>query len=319
MTKSSEATGAGGHLTKKEPTVSQPGLQTGIDVPHRSMRVMGQPINPNIVSHLHPDVSPRKIHRLWKLLGGKEDKYWTSEEPPRVLRQRGVSGMMSDASNPPGTNSVDSNLIRKANALNMTFRDQTGAQFLLPETQIQIFRNWLIEQATCEMDFIWKDLGSLYWPRWIRMGVCLARLGSSCSWPPGMKCQPSGSRVLRLLNWNCEDAAQASSNSPLSRQTRSLRQPTINLRYHQNSNEYRRQPRQTYLPHASPMWRYYQQRRWKGRRDVAGPLDPAQLEEQRARKARRLIEKLSVTANGYRCSWQVQKYLISDKCTCSCA
>ncbi|KAH9278320.1 Noggin [Echinococcus granulosus] len=308
-----------GHLTKKEPPTSSRTSDLDVDSsPSRSMRVMGQPINPNIVSHLHPDVSPRKIHRLWRLLGGKEDKYWTSEEPPRVLRQRGVSGMLSDTgTHPPGANSVDGNLIRKANALNMTFRDQTGAQFLLPETQIQIFRNWLIEQATCEMDFIWKDLGSLYWPRWIRMGVCLARLGSSCSWPPGMKCQPSGSRVLRLLNWNCEDAAQAESadGSMLSRKTRSLHQPTINLRYHLQEPGSRRRMRQTYAQQTSPMWRYYRMGRRKGRRDASMPMDPAQQEEQRARRARRLIEKLSVTASGYRCSWQVQKYLISDKCT----
>lgn len=340
MTKSSESVGSGGmglslsnrnhislgHLTKKEsPNHSQASV-VEIESPQpRSMRVMGQPINPNIVSHLHPDVSPRKIHRLWRLLGGKEDKYWTSEEPPRVLRQRGVSGMMSDAgTHPPGTNPVDSSLIRKANSLNMTFRDQTGAQFLLPETQIQIFRNWLIEQATCEMDFIWKDLGSLYWPRWIRMGVCLARLGSSCSWPPGMKCQPSGSRVLRLLNWNCEDAAQAESSSNanhhLTRKTRSTHPSQMSLRYLLQDDQTGRQPRQTFSQQQpSPMWRYYRLGRRKGRRDTSLPLDPAQQEEQRTRRARRLIEKLSVTASGYRCSWQVQKYLISDKCTCSCA
>ncbi|VDM31484.1 unnamed protein product [Hydatigera taeniaeformis] len=333
MSKSGEPVGSGGmglslsnrnhislgHLTKKETPISSQTSNLDVETSSsRSMRVMGQPINPNIVSHLHPDVSPRKIHRLWRLLGGKEDKYWTSEEPPRVLRQRGVSGMHSDAgTHPPGANSIESSLIRKANALNMTFRDQTGAQFLLPETQIQIFRNWLIEQATCEMDFIWKDMGSLYWPRWIRMGVCLARLGSSCSWPPGMKCQPSGSRVLRLLNWNCEDAAQAESSgvSMLSRKTRSLHQPTINLRYHLQEPASRLQIRQPYAQQTSPMWRYYRMGRRKGRRDASMPMDPAQQEEQRARRARRLIEKLSVTASGYRCSWQVQKYLISDKCT----
>ncbi|VDN98057.1 unnamed protein product [Rodentolepis nana] len=340
MSKSSESIGSGGmglslsnknhislgHLTKKETSNPSQGSAFEIDSTQaRSMRVMGQPINPNIVSQLHPDVSPRKISKLWRLLGGKDDKYWTSEEPPRVLRQRGVSGMMSDgATHPPGANPVDTNLIRKAQALNMTFRDETGAQYLLTDHQIKIFRNWLIETATCEMDFIWKDLGSLYWPRWIRMGVCLARLGSSCSWPPGMKCQPSGSRVLRLLNWNCEDAAQAetSSNSDqaLTRKVRSPEPSPMNLRYQFQDNQNGRQARQMYSQQApSPMWRYYRLGRKKGRRDASLPLDPAQQEEGRARKAKRLIEKLSVTASGYRCSWQVQKYLISDKCTCSCA
>lgn len=339
MTKSGESLGSGGmglslssknhislgHLTKKEN--ANPSQNTAFEIDPsqaRSMRVMGQPINPNIVSHLHPDVSPRKISKLWRLLGGKEDKYWTSEEPPRVLRQRGVSGMSDGATHPPGANAVDPNLIRKAQALNMTFRDETGAQYLLTDHQIKIFRNWLIETATCEMDFIWKDLGSLYWPRWIRMGVCLARLGSSCSWPPGMKCQPSGSRVLRLLNWNCEDAAQSeaslNSDQMLNRKARSPDPAPMNLRYQFPSNQNGRQNRQLYSQQApSPMWRYYRLGRKKGRRDTSMPMDPAQQEEDRARRAKRLIEKLSVTASGYRCSWQVQKYLISDKCTCSCA
>ncbi|KAL7054639.1 hypothetical protein AAHC03_020692 [Spirometra sp. Aus1] len=358
-----------GHLTKtlKDTRSQRPSSHSPTTPPTMTarwgtkptMRVMGQSFNDPTISRLHPDLNSRHFRRLWNLLRSDDDRHWTSEEPPRVLRQRGVSNTMSDASGPQ-TAPVDVGLLRKANSLNLTFRDQTGAQFLLPEPQIQLFRNWLIEQATCEMDFIWKDLGSLYWPRWIRMGVCLSRLGSSCSWPPGMKCQPSGSRVLRLLNWNCEDALQSQSgtsegvpadadNTPLQRRARAIinlpghlgsslyaRSPVINLRAHlQNakvpasaegpvapqfdqgaqSSVFQRPPR-SYS--QSPHWRYYTAaRRRKGRRDVE--LTAAEEEERKTRKAKRLMRKLSVTSNGFHCYWQVQKYLISDKCTCSCA
>ncbi|VDL88924.1 unnamed protein product [Schistocephalus solidus] len=353
-----------GHLTKNlkdtplQHPLNHPSTTPSSMLPRWSnkptMRVMGQAFDDPTISRLHPDLNSRHFRRLWNLLRSEEDRHWTSEEPPRVLRQRGVPNMMSDAGSPQ-TAPVDVGLLRKANSLNLTFRDQTGAQFLLPEPQIQLFRNWLIEQATCEMDFIWKDLGSLYWPRWIRMGVCLSRLGSSCSWPPGMKCQPSGSRVLRLLNWNCEDAVQSSVSAgdptdagsvPLQRRARAIinlpghlgsslyaRSPVINLRAHLQHAKVPPSAEETVTPQGShrsgfqraprsyangPHWRYYSAvHRRKGRRDVE--LTAAEEEERKSRKAKRLMRKLSVTSNGFHCYWQVQKYLISDKCTCSCA
>ncbi|CAH8608794.1 unnamed protein product [Schistosoma curassoni] len=326
-----------------------------------NMRIMGQPIDPSVVNHLHPDVSPHKIKKLRKILSGSLDKEWTSETPPRVLRQRGISGSFN-TNNQESYTSLDAKLLKEIRELNFTFRNSYGVYFTLTDEQIQPYRYWLIERATCEMDFIWEDLGPLFWPRWIRRGVCLNRPGHSCSWPSGMKCRPSGSRALQLLHWKCEDAAQVQTREHAADQ-RIRRRVSMNT-FH--SGFYEMEPvtdiikskhkRDTYarlslkdnsLQHINS-YRKLQARNlgnshydtktsWTNIKSSEPSilsssssssisssssslhLDTNSKDEKRRRRARRLIKRLSVTANGYHCYWQVQKYLISDRCSCSCS
>ncbi|KAK4468651.1 hypothetical protein MN116_007836 [Schistosoma mekongi] len=317
-----------------------------------NMRIMGQPIDPSVVNHLHPDVSPHKAKKLRKILSGSLDKEWTSETPPRVLRQRGISGalnLMNDQES--HSSSLDAKLLKEIRELNFTFRNSYGVHFTLTEEQIQPYRYWLIERATCEMDFIWEDLGPLFWPRWIRRGVCLNRPGHSCSWPSGMKCRPSGSRALQLLHWKCEDAAQVQTREQAADQ-RIRRRVSMNT-FHSGFYEMEpvtditksKQKRDTYarlslkdnsLQHHINSYRKLQARNlgnshyekklsWTNIKSSepssSSPLhsDHNSKDEKRRRRARRLIKRLSVTANGYHCYWQVQKYLISDRCSCSCS
>ncbi|TGZ67427.1 hypothetical protein CRM22_004805 [Opisthorchis felineus] len=308
-----------------------------------NMRIMGQPIDPKVINHLHPDVSPFKARKLRKILAGSLDKDWTSETPPRVLRQRGVSG--SIGGNVDGTvMQPDMKLINEAQLLNFTFRSEMGNHFSLSEDQIKLFRNWLIDKATCEMEYIWEDLGPLFWPRWIRRGVCMNRQGHSCSWPPGMECRPSGSRALQLLHWKCEDAAYIQSRKRAAEQRNRRRTATntfqskfydmkpddSTLRSPQEAGEFPRlslrdthgsagvvsQPR-IRLHLRTSNWPSPVIHPSQGNDD---PLDGGvSMEERRRRRAKRLIKRLSVTANGYHCYWQVQKYLISDRCACLCS
>lgn len=298
--------------------------------PNVNMRVMSHPIDIHIIKHLQPDVSPLIVRKLRKILANGLDKNWTSDQPPRVLRQRGVSAVSANGGSTAAA-SATVKLVREAQALNMTFRDNSGSQFLLPEAQVQLFRTWLIEQATCEMEFVWEDLGPLFWPRWIRRGVCLNNQGRSCSWPPGMKCHPSGSRALQLLHWKCETAPIV--QQPDGQVSRSPRQASYN-RNRPTSESY-----QTWHNLRRPVSRAYSSRPassataigradWQQRRrpprirrrdeHLNGEVNAALKKERQKRRARRLIKKLSITSNGYHCHWQVQKFLISDRCTCSC-
>ncbi|VDK84362.1 unnamed protein product [Dibothriocephalus latus] len=49
----------------------------------------------------------------------------------------------------------------------------------------ELIKRWLLQKATCPVQFVWRDLGNRYWPRWIRHAVC--KEGTSCSWPSGMR------------------------------------------------------------------------------------------------------------------------------------
>lgn len=53
----------------------------------------------------------------------------------------------------------------------------------------------------CPVQYIWKDLGIRFWPRWLREGVCWN--GRPCSLPPGMTCKPTDSVRKSMLRWHC--------------------------------------------------------------------------------------------------------------------
>ncbi|XP_017338158.1 noggin-3 [Ictalurus punctatus] len=55
--------------------------------------------------------------------------------------------------------------------------------------------------AFCPVVYAWQDLGSRFWPRYVKMGSCLAK--RSCSMPEGMMCKPSKSVHFTLLRWHC--------------------------------------------------------------------------------------------------------------------
>ena len=59
---------------------------------------------------------------------------------------------------------------------------------------------WLYTQ--CPVIYRWKDLGSRYWPRWIKQGRCHAN--QSCSFPPGRTCRASEEREVVILRWHCQ-------------------------------------------------------------------------------------------------------------------
>nr|ACO06233.1 noggin-like protein 8 [Schmidtea mediterranea] len=242
-----------------------------------NMRILGKNIDQTVLNNLRPKMSSKNLKRLKRLLHEKRDTAWTSIDPPKTLKERGDNYR----------DMVESKLSVAADALNLTFHDGTGTQYVLPEHVLRMFRNWLLKKATCVMDYIWEDLGPLFWPQWIRRGICVNNLAQSCSWPPGMKCRASGSRALHILYWACEE--------------------DVNLREFN-----RRKQRES---------RERNKRRWtKTRRRRRYPNEKTfNNQENRNKRIKRLIKMTSLASNGYYCKWDVHKYLINDKCSCSCA
>nr|XP_057925289.1 noggin-3 [Doryrhamphus excisus] len=60
---------------------------------------------------------------------------------------------------------------------------------------------WLWSYAFCPVVHAWNDLGSRFWPRYVKVGSCSSK--RSCSVPEGMHCRPAGSSHLTLLRWRC--------------------------------------------------------------------------------------------------------------------
>lgn len=62
-------------------------------------------------------------------------------------------------------------------------------------------QQWLWAYSFCPLARTWTDLGSRFWPRFVRAGSCLAK--RSCSVPEGMTCRPATSTHLTILRWRC--------------------------------------------------------------------------------------------------------------------
>lgn len=93
-------------------------------------------------------------------------------------------------------------LLREIGEINFTYADENGEVVELKDINRKVVEKWLQQKATCAVYFKWRDLGILFWPRWIKQGYCDTR--STCSWPTGMHCVPAESNPIRILNWQCQ-------------------------------------------------------------------------------------------------------------------
>ncbi|XP_065806123.1 noggin-3 [Labrus bergylta] len=60
---------------------------------------------------------------------------------------------------------------------------------------------WLWSYALCPVVYAWNDLGSRFWPRYVKVGSCYNK--RSCSLPEGMVCKPAKSTHFTILRWRC--------------------------------------------------------------------------------------------------------------------
>ena len=139
-----------------------------------------------------PHRSQSQPETLMERLGDDFDPSWMSiEQPP--LGDAMVNGSVKMT--------LDVKLLQDLTTLNFTFRDEHGEEHEIRPTVRKYLEKWLLHRASCQVHFVWEDLGALFWPRWVKRGICDAM--SSCSWPPGMHCVPEESQTIRLLRWQC--------------------------------------------------------------------------------------------------------------------
>ncbi len=239
------------------------------------INILGRSIDGATFHNLRPDSTRTNARKLRKILGGYFDRQWMSVEAPRSL---------NDPKDLP-TPGPDTELVRQVDLLNYTFFDAAGAHFEVQRQLLSVFKSWLVRKASCPINYFWEDLGPLFWPRWVRRGHCVPT--HTCSWPSGMRCRPSRSRSVRLLQWKCDE-----DNENLKR-----KREAIDRRERRKRRKFRR-------------------RRLRGGTRSANGWETRQ--KKRQRRIRRLIRKMSMSVNGYYCYWVIQQYVVNDRCSCMC-
>ncbi|XP_050543364.1 noggin-2-like isoform X2 [Daktulosphaira vitifoliae] len=129
----------------------------------------------------HPKNRDMKIDKLNRLIGSDYDEMWMSKSNILTAQSNSTSGVNDGPLSPD----------------NIQLPDKLPIQYQ------ELMRNWLVRRGSCPVEFVWTDLGKLFWPRWIKKGRCGRSETVSCSWPPGMSCIPSSIKALNLLRWHC--------------------------------------------------------------------------------------------------------------------
>ncbi|KFV49655.1 Noggin, partial [Gavia stellata] len=79
---------------------------------------------------------------------------------------------------------------------------QPGKKHRLSKKLRRKLQMWLWSQTFCPVLYTWNDLGSRFWPRYVKVGSCYSK--RSCSVPEGMVCKPAKSVHLTILRWRCQ-------------------------------------------------------------------------------------------------------------------
>ncbi|PAA45925.1 hypothetical protein BOX15_Mlig031118g3 [Macrostomum lignano] len=299
---------------------------------------MGKKVSGAAVN-MEPQINQMKPRKLRKVLDGKLDPNWVSIDRPRQADAAAVgndtasSTVSSQEHLQPPQSAPDSKLLAHLERIHLrTMRDELGQIVTFDDKTVRLFKSWLMKQAACPVEYLWEDLGALFWPRWIRRGVCSSL--SSCSWPPGMKCRKSGQKELKVLRWVCNDKAsmddaqdprrgsrRRSAHRGVSREERRRR------RQRRRGKRRQRRPRRDGRAAAATGAGSAASSSRRGSASAGSRRLPEgwqarksrRREGLRERRRRRLIMRLSKTVGDYFCYWRQINYYVTDRCACMCS
>jgi len=187
--------------------------------------------------------------------------------------------------------------------VNFTVRDETtGNVHPMKPSVRKYLERWLLQRASCPIRLVWNDLGALFWPRWVRRGICgdggsddpnaspPESTAESCSWPPGMRCVPEASQTVRLLRWHCSRRQTTGGNA-----------------------------------RTGPGWNRETRRSANGETSRTAPAARKSLADRDSRSFSAAAERRdsSTLQNGsgiagIRCRWKKVPYSVTTGCFCSC-
>uniref|UniRef100_T1D134 Nlg1 n=1 Tax=Dendrocoelum lacteum TaxID=27895 RepID=T1D134_9PLAT len=236
----------------------------------------------NSMDPFHPDDNSYNTKHLKAIMGGKNyDVTWMSiNRPPKIFES-------ANFSKPPSRN-----LLMLSNFKNYTLVDEVGNEMKIPKNISTAIRRWIVEQASCRVEYVWKKLDALHWPSWIKHGICSSK--ESCSWPPGMSCRNESHKKFKILKWICN-------SDPFAHKWNEFREKFLQLRKSRLLNRKRRHN----LKKSNLV---------KQRRGLNFPNRSKRDEKKRLRYA----YKTSKYVQGFFCQWEPVDYSVVETCMCSC-
>lgn len=152
------------------------------------------------VGHYMPSANQMKIKKLIRRLGRHFDPEFMSIENPDFSNNVVGAEKAEHENNLFSGQSRD--IIRWLNQHNL----ESG----ISNQTLHQMAELLGSISSCRVKHEWDELGSLFFPRFVRTGSCVSQ--GSCSWPPGMTCKPGREKKVRILRWQCKRKRSISNN-----------------------------------------------------------------------------------------------------------
>ncbi|XP_034049205.1 noggin-3 [Thalassophryne amazonica] len=134
---------------------------------------------------------------LRSALGGHFDAHFMSVSAPGY-RHAGHAGH-EDSSDADFRNKLSGAMPKEIRA--MEFEVHNGKKQKPSKKLRRRLQLWLWSYALCPVVHAWTDLGTRFWPRYVKVGNCSNK--RSCSVPEGMICKPAKSAHFTVLRWWC--------------------------------------------------------------------------------------------------------------------
>ncbi|GLD57802.1 noggin [Lates japonicus] len=163
-------------------------------IPSDTLPVVDLKEDPNPV--LDPKEKDLNETELRSVLGSLFDPYYMSVSAPEDKYATGSEDASSDAEARVKLSGAMPKEIRA-----MEFEVQHGKKQKPSKKLRRRLQLWLWSYAFCPVVYAWNDLGSRFWPRYVKVGSCYNK--RSCSVPEGMVCKPAKSTHFTILRWRC--------------------------------------------------------------------------------------------------------------------
>ena len=146
-----------------------------------------------------PKSSEIKVEFLLSQLGSDYDSNFMSiGEPviardPSVIVRQNIKNALIMKTVPKMTDELKN--------LKIELPRSNGEKRLAGTKFVTKLQQWLYDLSKCPVRYKWVDMGENIFPRFVKRGVCSKK--KTCSFPSGMKCNPSKWKSIKLLIYAC--------------------------------------------------------------------------------------------------------------------
>ena len=162
---------------------------------------------PSVMKRYYPQGKHLKEKKLLRRLGDNFDENWMAIAGPKPPSESQVTNQGNNIRSEENRELLQAILIER--------------NVSLTDSNIEPVLHVLSSIASCKVRYEWSDLGELFWPRFVKSGLCTSE--HSCSWPSGMTCMPGRLKEIRILRWRCKRRKAVSKSKPKQRARKNRR------------------------------------------------------------------------------------------------